>query len=109
MKRVLSIGLAVVGFLAIAAPVLAHKFPDRIVTTVAPYPAGGPTDELARVVAENLSKKSGQNFIVENITGGGTIIGTIPDMLLHQSAILKLTHQKQNNTLPHIKMSTAQI
>jgi tripartite-type tricarboxylate transporter receptor subunit TctC len=76
MKRVLPIALAVVGLLAIAAPVLAQQFPDRTVTIVVPYPAGGPTDELARVVAEKLSKKFGQNFIVENNTGGGTIIGT---------------------------------
>jgi tripartite-type tricarboxylate transporter receptor subunit TctC len=76
MKRILPIALAVVGFLAIAAPVLAQQFPDRTVTIVVPYPAGGPTDQLARVVAEKLSTKFGQNFIVENITGGSTIIGT---------------------------------
>ena len=74
MKRVLSITLAIVGLLAFAAPAPAQQFPDRTVTIVVPYPAGGPTDQLARVVAERLSKKFGQNFIVENITGGGTII-----------------------------------
>ena len=41
-----------------------------------PYPAGGPTDETARIVANFLSKKFGQNFIVENVTGGSTIIAT---------------------------------
>ena len=41
-----------------------------------PYPAGGPTDETARIVANFLSKKLGQNFIVENVTGGSTIIAT---------------------------------
>src|ERR1035438_3140370 len=76
MKRVLPIALAIVGLLAFAAPAPAQQFPDRTVTIIVPYPAGGPTDQLARVVAERLSKKFGQNFIVENITGGGTIIGT---------------------------------
>jgi tripartite-type tricarboxylate transporter receptor subunit TctC len=41
-----------------------------------PYSAGGPTDETARVLANSLSKKLGQSFIVENVTGGGTIIAT---------------------------------
>jgi tripartite-type tricarboxylate transporter receptor subunit TctC len=41
-----------------------------------PYPAGGPTDQTARVIANLLSKKFNQNFIVENITGGVTIIAT---------------------------------
>ena len=76
MKRALPVALAIVGLLAIAAPAPAQQFPERTVTIVVPYPAGGPTDQLARVVAERLSKKFGQNFIVENITGGGTIIGT---------------------------------
>jgi tripartite-type tricarboxylate transporter receptor subunit TctC len=61
--------------LAFAGPAAA-AYPDRIVTIIVPYPAGGPTDQLARVIADKLSKKFGQNFIVENITGGGTIVGT---------------------------------
>src|ERR1035438_3666814 len=76
MKRVLPIALAIVGLLAIAAPAPAQQFPERTVTIVVPYPAGGPTDQLARVVAEKLSKKFGQNFIVENVTGGSTIVAS---------------------------------
>jgi tripartite-type tricarboxylate transporter receptor subunit TctC len=41
-----------------------------------PYPAGGPTDQLARVLAPALSDKLGQNFIVENVSGGATTIAT---------------------------------
>jgi tripartite-type tricarboxylate transporter receptor subunit TctC len=41
-----------------------------------PYPAGGPTDQTARVIANFLSKKFNQSFIVENVTGGGTLIAT---------------------------------
>ena len=39
-----------------------------------PYPAGGPTDLVARQLAPKLSAKFGQNFIVENVSGGGTNI-----------------------------------
>jgi tripartite-type tricarboxylate transporter receptor subunit TctC len=76
MRRIAAVALAVLGLLVFAAPVLAQKYPDRTVTIIVPYPAGGPTDQLARVVANALSKKFGQNVIVENVTGGGTIIAT---------------------------------
>ena len=64
------------GLFVFAAPVPAQQYPSRTVTIIVPYPAGGPTDETARVVAQSLSKKLKQNFIVENVTGGGTIIAT---------------------------------
>ncbi|MGH6664877.1 MAG: Bug family tripartite tricarboxylate transporter substrate binding protein, partial [Pseudolabrys sp.] len=75
MMRTAAAALAVVG-LFVAAPVQAQKYPGRTVTLVVPYPAGGPTDETARMVGNFLAKKLGQNFIVENVTGGSTIIAT---------------------------------
>ena len=75
MKRIASLVLSVLGVLAFAGPAVA-AYPDRTVTIVVPYPAGGPTDQLARVIADKLSKKFGQNFIVENVTGGSTIIAS---------------------------------
>jgi tripartite-type tricarboxylate transporter receptor subunit TctC len=76
MRRIVAIALAVLGLFVLAAPLSAQEYPDRTVTIIVPYPAGGPTDQLARVVANALSKKFGQNVIVENVTGGGTIIAT---------------------------------
>lgn len=76
MKRIVALALAVVGLFTFTAPGLAQEYPSHTVTIVCPYPAGGPTDQTARVVANFLSKKFNQNFIVENITGGGTIIAT---------------------------------
>src|SRR4029453_1918884 len=73
-------------------------------TIIVPYPAGGPTDQLARVLAPALSDKLGQNFIVENVSGGATVIATgrvargAPDgytLLLHNlqiSANVSLYH-----------------
>jgi tripartite-type tricarboxylate transporter receptor subunit TctC len=75
MRRIATVVLAVLGLFVFAAPAAA-AYPDRNVTIVVPYPAGGPTDQLARVMAEKLSKKFGQNFIVENVTGGSTIIAS---------------------------------
>ena len=52
-------------------------FPERPLTLIVPFAAGGPTDVLARVVAESLTKVIGQPVIVENTPGaGGTVGGT---------------------------------
>jgi tripartite-type tricarboxylate transporter receptor subunit TctC len=66
----------VISLLAGVAPALADDYPSRTITIVVPYPPGGPTDETARVVAHSLSQIFKQNVVVENVTGGGTIIAT---------------------------------
>ena len=50
-------------------------FPSRIVRIVVPYPAGGGTDTLARLLADQLGRKWGQSAIVENIGGAAGNIG----------------------------------
>jgi tripartite-type tricarboxylate transporter receptor subunit TctC len=59
-----------------AAATAAHgqAYPTRPVTIVVPYPAGGPTDQVARQIATKMGAKLGQNFVVENVSGGGTNI-----------------------------------
>src|SRR5262252_6269085 len=69
------LAIFIAGF-AWAAPAPAQQYPSRVVTIIVPYPAGGPTDQLARVLAPALSEKLGQNFIIENVSGGGTTIAT---------------------------------
>jgi len=76
MRRLVSVVAAIVGLIAWAAPGEAQPYPQRTVTVIVPYPAGGPTDQLARVLAPVLSGKLGQNFIVENVSGGATTIAT---------------------------------
>jgi tripartite-type tricarboxylate transporter receptor subunit TctC len=76
LQRVAVFALAAGGLFAFTAPGTAQQYPSRTVTIVCPYPAGGPTDQTARVIANFLSKKFNQNFIVENVTGAGTIIAT---------------------------------
>lgn len=51
-------------------------FPSRPVTMIVPYAAGGLTDTLARIVAPALAARWGQNVVVDNKPGGGTLIGT---------------------------------
>lgn len=52
-----------------------QAFPSRIITIVVPYPAGGPTDTIARILADRMSAALHQSVIVENISGAGGSIG----------------------------------
>ncbi|HTZ02242.1 MAG TPA: tripartite tricarboxylate transporter substrate binding protein [Xanthobacteraceae bacterium] len=53
----------------------ADTYPSRTITIVAPYPAGGPTDTIARILAERMQPVLGQSVIVENVVGAGGSIG----------------------------------
>ncbi|MBB6180568.1 tripartite tricarboxylate transporter substrate-binding protein [Pseudorhizobium flavum] len=72
---------AVLGATAVAAVSLfsagagAQTYPDRTITMVVPFAAGGPTDTVARLVAESMSKDLGQQVIVENVGGAGGTLG----------------------------------
>ena len=54
---------------------LAETFPSRPVTMIVPFPAGGITDIIARIVAEGMRKSLGQAVIIENLAGAGGTIG----------------------------------
>jgi tripartite-type tricarboxylate transporter receptor subunit TctC len=57
--------------LGFAAPAMAQSYPDRPIRLIAPFPAGGLADVLARAVGDEMSKTLGQPVIVENRTGAG--------------------------------------
>jgi tripartite-type tricarboxylate transporter receptor subunit TctC len=72
---------AMLGMTALAAASLislsasAQTYPDRTITMVVPFAAGGPTDTVARLVAESMSKDLGQQIVVENVGGAGGSLG----------------------------------
>jgi tripartite-type tricarboxylate transporter receptor subunit TctC len=75
MSRALACLVTVLS-IAAASPVLAAGYPDRPVHWIVPYPPGGTTDLLARLIGQYLSEHLGQTFVIENRAGGGNNIGT---------------------------------
>lgn len=72
------VAIAILGLFQIAAlhTAGAENYPTRPVTLIVPYPAGGPSDVLTRILAERLKTVLGQPIIIENVTGAGGSIGT---------------------------------
>ncbi|MDM0015012.1 tripartite tricarboxylate transporter substrate-binding protein [Variovorax sp. J22P168] len=70
IRRIVA-GLAVAGF----ATLTWADFPDKPVTLVVPFAAGGPTDKIARDLAEALRKPLGQTVVIDNTIGAGGTIG----------------------------------
>jgi len=75
MRKLSRIFGAIGAALALAIPAQAQSYPDKTITMVVPYAAGGPTDVYARFIADSLSNTLGQSVIVDNKPGGATIIG----------------------------------
>ena len=61
---------------AVAAPVRAQDYPNHSVTVVVPFPAGGPSDVVARIVADQMGKVLGQTLVIENVGGAGGTLGS---------------------------------
>ncbi|HEX2216083.1 MAG TPA: tripartite tricarboxylate transporter substrate-binding protein [Xanthobacteraceae bacterium] len=54
----------------------AQTYPSRPITIIVPFPAGGPTDTIARLVADRMKESLEQPLVIENVTGAGSTIGT---------------------------------
>ncbi|MCD1262310.1 tripartite tricarboxylate transporter substrate binding protein [Shinella sp. AETb1-6] len=74
-RMALSAGLSLLSLLAVNAPALADGFPERQVTLVVPFAAGGSTDVVARIIAQKMSEDLGQQVIVQNVAGAGGNLG----------------------------------
>jgi len=73
--RTLTLCTALVAGLGLA-PASAAGYPDHPVKIIVPFAAGGPTDVMARLLAQKLGEKLGQQFYIENLAGAGGNIGT---------------------------------
>lgn len=91
----LALALGLIGFSLTAQA----AFPEKAVTLVVPFAAGGPSDKIARDVAEALRKPLGQTVIVENTPGAGGTIGT--------AKVARATPDGYTLLVHHIGMATA--
>jgi tripartite-type tricarboxylate transporter receptor subunit TctC len=96
MKRFL---LAAAALAALTASGFAQDYPNRPVTIVVPFSAGGPTDTVTRLIAEPMSKALGQQIVVQNVTGAGGTLAAGEVAVAEPDGYTVLMH--------HIGMSTA--
>ena len=71
----LALGFGMLAAFASGASAAAADFPDRAITMVVPFAAGGSTDVVARIVAQKMSEDLGQQVIVQNVAGAGGNLG----------------------------------
>jgi tripartite-type tricarboxylate transporter receptor subunit TctC len=76
LRRLVALGLLVAAMTesAVAQGAADARYPERAIRIIVPFPAGGPTDILARVIAQRMSEDWGQPVVVENRPGGDTVI-----------------------------------
>jgi len=87
------VAIAASSYLSIAPAMAADAYPNKPITLVVPFSAGGPTDAVARLIAVPMGKDLGQTVIVENTVGaGGTIATTRVARATPDGYILYLNH-----------------
>ena len=74
-RRFLQLVAGVAAFPVVSRVVRAQTYPSRPITLIVPYPAGGPTDTIARLLGERMRTSLGQPVIIENVAGAGGNIG----------------------------------
>src|SRR5438876_8115332 len=58
------------------APARAQDYPSKLITVIVPFPAGGASDVVARIVTNQMSRILGRSIVVENVGGAGGTIGS---------------------------------
>src|SRR3954462_5175836 len=72
MRRIF---LAVLAVLAFGSAAIAQNFPSHPITIIVPFSAGGPSDAMARILAERMKTSLGEAVLIENVTGAGGSLG----------------------------------
>jgi tripartite-type tricarboxylate transporter receptor subunit TctC len=74
-RRFLALTVGAAALPAISHIAWAQSYPTRPITMIVPFPAGGPADAVARIIAEQIRSSLGQPVIIENVSGAGGNIG----------------------------------
>lgn len=102
MKHKRKNALAAITLSILAQPIFAQAFPNKPVTIVVPFSAGGPTDKVARDLAVAMGKDLGQPVIVDNSVGAGGIIGTRKVATARKDGYTILVHTMGISTAPSL-------
>ncbi|WP_193336265.1 tripartite tricarboxylate transporter substrate-binding protein [Devosia beringensis] len=94
----LATGVALAG-MTFAGTAIAQDYPSKPITVVVPFAAGGPTDTVARLVAEVMSQDLGQQVVIQNVGGAGGTLGA--------GQVATASNDGYTLLLHHIGMSTA--
>jgi tripartite-type tricarboxylate transporter receptor subunit TctC len=76
IKLAVLASVAAIGFGTASISARAQGYPTRAITVVVPFPAGGPSDVVARIVTEHMSRTLGQQMVIENVGGAGGTLGS---------------------------------
>jgi tripartite-type tricarboxylate transporter receptor subunit TctC len=76
-RRAVMFAPLALGMALAIGPVAAQTYPSKPVTMVVPFAAGGPTDTLARILAQAMSERLGQSVVIENVPGAGGSTGAV--------------------------------
>ena len=96
----------------LAGPASAQTYPNRPITLICPYPPGGATDAISRIIQDAMSKSLGQQIVIENIGGAGGMIAATkaaraaPDgytILIHQVALAAGVSMYKNLSFDAVK------
>jgi len=72
-RRAVAVALVLVAAIVPARP---QDYPSRSITVIVPFPAGGPSDVVARIVTNQMSNILGQSMVIENVSGAGGTLGS---------------------------------
>src|SRR5215212_3814096 len=68
--------LVILSLSAFSIDAQAQRYPSRAITVVVPFPPGGPSDVVARIVTEHMGRTLGQQMVIENVGGAGGTLGS---------------------------------
>jgi tripartite-type tricarboxylate transporter receptor subunit TctC len=112
--------LAALVVLAVAMPAQAQEWPTRPIRFIVPFPAGGSTDVGARVIADSLTRRLGQQIVVENKSGASGNVGfeaalhsapdgynvlIAPDQVASAPRVFKVNFDPRADFIPVIQLS----
>ena len=104
--------LLIAGWALMPAATQAQTYPNKPITLIVPYPPGGATDAISRIIQDSMSQSLGQQLVIENIGGAGGMIAAAkaaraaPDgytILIHQVALAAGMTMYQNLTFDAVK------